>query len=398
MRFEIVVSLFATMIISAILTPFVRRIAFKIGAVDKPNARRVNKVPMPTMGGLAIFLAFNFSLFFLLRNQIPNPQFYGIFFGECIIMLTGIIDDIFELKPSQKMIGILLAALAVYWFAEVQMTTLTLPFIGIVHLGWLSLPITLLWIAAITNAINLLDGLDGLATGVTIIALFTTGFTGLFFLPSTNIYIVIMIFTLVAAEVGFLPYNFFPARIYLGDTGALFIGFMIAVFSLSGLKNATFISVLIPVMILGVPLTDTIYAILRRLLNKQSIAHADKRHLHHRLMQMGLTHRQTVLVIYGISMIFSFIALLYPLSTLWGSVLLTIGILVGIELFVEAIGLVGENRTPMLSWIKRLVRTTTSKTASNEFKEEDTLKDRVRSRSERHQQKSITTDVVIPKS
>lgn len=302
-------------------------------------------------------------------------------------MLTGIIDDIFELKPSQKMIGILLAALAVYWFAEVQMTTLTLPFIGIVHLGWLSLPITLLWIAAITNAINLLDGLDGLATGVTIIALFTTGFTGLFFLPSTNIYIVIMIFTLVAAEVGFLPYNFFPARIYLGDTGALFIGFMIAVFSLSGLKNATFISVLIPVMILGVPLTDTIYAILRRLLNKQSIAHADKRHLHHRLMQMGLTHRQTVLVIYGISMIFSFIALLYPLSTLWGSVLLTIGILVGIELFVEAIGLVGENRTPMLSWIKRLVRTTTSKTASNEFKEEDTLKDRVRSRSERHQQK-----------
>ena len=387
MRFEIVVSLFATMIISAILTPFVRRIAFKIGAVDKPNARRVNKVPMPTMGGLAIFLAFNFSLFFLLRNQIPNPQFYGIFFGECIIMLTGIIDDIFELKPSQKMIGILLAALAVYWFAEVQMTTLTLPFIGIVHLGWLSLPITLLWIAAITNAINLLDGLDGLATGVTIIALFTTGFTGLFFLPSTNIYIVIMIFTLVAAEVGFLPYNFFPTRIYLGDTGALFIGFMIAVFSLSGLKNATFISVLIPVMILGVPLTDTIYAILRRLLNKQSIAHADKRHLHHRLMQMGLTHRQTVLVIYGISMIFSFIALLYPLSTLWGSVLLTIGILVGIELFVEAIGLVGENRTPMLSWIKRLVRTTTSKTASNEFKEEDTLKDRVRSRSERHQQK-----------
>lgn len=387
MRFEIVVSLFATMIISAILTPFVRRIAFKIGAVDKPNARRVNKVPMPTMGGLAIFMAFNFSLFCLLRNQIPNPQFYGIFFGECIIMLTGIIDDIFELKPSQKMIGILLAALVVYWFAEVQMTTLTLPFIGIVSLGWLSLPITLLWIAAITNAINLLDGLDGLATGVTIIALFTTGFTGLFFLPSTNIYIVIMIFTLVAAEVGFLPYNFFPARIYLGDTGALFIGFMIAVFSLSGLKNATFISVLIPVMILGVPLTDTIYAILRRLLNKQSIAHADKRHLHHRLMQMGLTHRQTVLVIYGISMIFSFIALLYPLSTLWGSVLLTVGILVGIELFVEAIGLVGENRTPMLSWIKRLVRTTTSKTASNEFKEEDTLKDRVRSRSERHHQK-----------
>lgn len=384
MRFEIIVSLFATMIISAILTPFVRRISFKVGAIDKPTARRVNKVPMPTMGGLAIFIAFNFSLFFLLRNQIPNPQFYGIFFGECIILVTGIIDDIFELRPIQKMIGILLAALAVYLFANVRMTTLTFPFIGIVNFGWFSSPITLLWIAAITNAINLLDGLDGLATGVTIIALFTTGFTGLFFLPSTNIYIVIMIFTLVAAEIGFLPYNFFPARIYLGDTGALFIGFMISIFSLSGLKNATFITILIPVMILGVPLTDTVYAILRRLLNKESISHADKRHLHHRLMQMGLTHRQTVLVIYGISLIFSFIALLYPVSTLWGSVLLTIGILIGIEIFVEAIGLVGENRTPMLNWIRKLVRSNTSKVDSNEFKEENTLKDKVRTRSERH--------------
>lgn len=385
MRFEIIVSLFATMIISAILTPFVRRISFKVGAVDKPTARRVNKVPMPTMGGLAIFIAFNFALFFLLRTQIPDEQFYGTFFGECIILITGIIDDIFELKPSQKMLGILLAALAVFQFANVRMTTLTLPFVGMVHLGWLSLPITLLWIAAITNAINLLDGLDGLATGVTIIALFTTGFTGLFFLPSTNIYVVIMIFTLVAAEIGFLPYNFFPARIYLGDTGALFIGFMISVFSLSGLKNATFISILIPVMILGVPITDTIYAILRRLLNKESISHADKRHLHHRLMQMGLTHRQTVLVIYGISLIFSFIALLYPISTFWGSVLLTVGILIGIELFVEAIGLVGENRTPMLNWIRKMVRANTSKTDSNEFKEENTLKDHVRTRSERHQ-------------
>lgn len=387
MRFEIIVSLFATMIISAILTPFVRRISFKVGAIDKPTARRVNKVPMPTMGGLAIFIAFNFSLFFLLRNQIPNPQFYGIFFGECIILVTGIIDDIFELRPIQKMIGILLAALAVYLFANVRMTTLTFPFIGIVNFGWFSLPITLLWIAAITNAINLLDGLDGLATGVTIIALFTTGFTGLFFLPSTNIYIVIMIFTLVAAEIGFLPYNFFPARIYLGDTGALFIGFMISIFSLSGLKNATFITILIPVMILGVPLTDTVYAILRRLLNKESISHADKRHLHHRLMQMGLTHRQTVLVIYGISLIFSFIALLYPVSTLWGSVLLTIGILIGIEIFVEAIGLVGENRTPMLNWIRKLVRSNTSKVDSNEFKEENTLKDKVRTRSERHKKR-----------
>ncbi|WP_412988656.1 glycosyltransferase family 4 protein [Pediococcus siamensis] len=370
MRFEIIVSLFATAIISAVLTPFVRRLAFKVGAVDEPSARRVNKIPMPTMGGLAIFLAFNFAIFFLLRAQIPTRQLWGIFGGECLIILTGVIDDIFVLKPYQKMIGISLAAIEVFVFAGVRMTTLTIPFVGTVGLGWLSFPITYLWIAAITNAINLIDGLDGLATGVSIIALFTTGITGLFFLPTPNIYTVIMIFTLVAAEIGFLPYNFFPARIYLGDTGALFIGFMIAVFSLSGLKNATFISVIIPVMILGVPITDTVFAMLRRILNKQSISHADKRHLHHRLMQMGLTHRQTVFVIYGISLIFSFIALLYPISPIWGSVLLTIGILIGLELFVEAIGLAGQDRRPLLNWIQKIVTSNTSKEASDRLENE----------------------------
>lgn len=377
MRFEIIVSLFATAIISAVLTPFVRRLAFKVGAVDEPSARRVNKVPMPTMGGLAIFLAFNFATFFLLRAQIPTRQLWGIFGGECIIILTGVIDDIFVLKPYQKMIGISLAAIEVFVFANVRMTTLTIPFLGTVGLGVLSFPITYLWIAGITNAINLLDGLDGLATGVSIIALFTTGITGLFFLPTTNVYVVIMIFTLVAAEIGFLPYNFFPARIYLGDTGALFIGFMISVFSLSGLKNATFISVIIPVMILGVPITDTIFAMLRRILNKEPISHADKRHLHHRLMQMGLTHRQTVFVIYGISLIFSFIALLYPISTIWGSVLLTIGILIGLELFVEAIGLVGKDRRPLLNWIQKVVTSTTSKETSNQLEDEREEKERV---------------------
>ncbi|AVL00412.1 MraY family glycosyltransferase [Pediococcus inopinatus] len=377
MRFEIIVSLFATAIISAVLTPFVRRLAFKVGAVDEPSARRVNKVPMPTMGGLAIFLAFNFATFFLLRAQIPTRQLWGIFGGECIIILTGVIDDIFVLKPYQKMIGISLAAIEVFVFANVRMTTLTIPFLGTVGLGVLSFPITYLWIAGITNAINLLDGLDGLATGVSIIALFTTGITGLFFLPTTNVYVVIMIFTLVAAEIGFLPYNFFPARIYLGDTGALFIGFMISVFSLSGLKNATFISVIIPVMILGVPITDTVFAMLRRILNKEPISHADKRHLHHRLMQMGLTHRQTVFVIYGISLIFSFIALLYPISTIWGSVLLTIGILIGLELFVEAIGLVGKDRRPLLNWIQKVVTSTTSKETSNQLEDEREEKERV---------------------
>lgn len=361
LKFEIIVCLFATMIISAVLTPFIRKLAFRCGAIDSPNKRRMNKVPMPTLGGLAIFAAYTVATMFLLRKQMPTQQLYGMFIGQVIIIITGIIDDILVLKPRQKVFGISLASLAVYFLGNVQMSNLSIPFIGMVNLGWLSLPVTWIWILAITNAVNLIDGLDGLATGVSIIALTTMGITGMFFLNVGNIYVSIMIFALVAACMGFLPYNFFPARIYLGDTGSLFIGFMISMFSLSGLKNATFITVIIPVIILGVPITDTIYAILRRMLNKEPIMHADKRHLHHRLMQIGLTHRQTVLVIYGIALIFSFISLLYPISTVWGSILLTIATLIGLELFVESIGLAGKGRQPLLNAIKKVVKENTSK-------------------------------------
>ncbi|WP_057735841.1 glycosyltransferase family 4 protein [Liquorilactobacillus uvarum] len=352
----IMVSLFATALLSLILTPLIRRLAFKVGAVDNPNTRRVNKVPMPTMGGLAIFIAFSAANFFLLRKQYPTNQVWILFIAECVIITTGIIDDIYELKPKQKIMGITLAALIVYFFAHVRMTTLTVPFFGTLNLGWLSLPITVLWILAITNAINLIDGLDGLATGVSIIALFTSGLTGFFFLNVTSTFVSIMMFTLVAALIGFLPFNFHPAKIYLGDTGALFIGFMISVFSLYGLKNATFITIVIPVIILGVPITDTVYAILRRVLNKKPISQADKHHLHHRLMEMGLSHTQTVLVIYGIALIFSFISLLYPISNVVGSILLTVATLLGLELFVESIGLVGSQRRPLLNWIGKMMK------------------------------------------
>ncbi len=354
--FRIIVGLFATMLVSAAITPLVRRLAFVLGAVDKPNARRVNKKAMPSMGGLAIFIAFNVGTFILLRGQFPTHELFSIFLAECIIIITGMIDDIKELSPKEKMLGILIAALVIYFLAGVRMNILTIPLVGTFKLGWLSFPITIFWILAITNAVNLIDGLDGLATGVSIIALFTMGVIAYFFLAITNVSVSIMIFCLVAALIGFLPHNFHPAKIFLGDTGALFIGFMIAVLSLKGLKNVTFITLLIPVIILGVPITDTVYAMLRRILNRKPISQADKHHLHHRLMQLGLSHRQTVLVIYGLALVFSLISLLYPLSTLWGSLALTIAVLFGLELFVESIGLVGENRQPLLHLLKRLLK------------------------------------------
>ncbi|MEJ1295711.1 MraY family glycosyltransferase [Latilactobacillus sakei] len=354
--FRIIVGLFATMLVSAAITPLVRRLAFVLGAVDKPNARRVNKKAMPSMGGLAIFIAFNVGTFILLRGQFPTHELFSIFLAECIIIITGMIDDIKELSPKEKMLGILIVGLVIYFLAGVRMNILTIPLVGTFKLGWLSFPITIFWILAITNAVNLIDGLDGLATGVSIIALFTMGVIAYFFLAITNVSVSIMIFCLVAALIGFLPHNFHPAKIFLGDTGALFIGFMIAVLSLKGLKNVTFITLLIPVIILGVPITDTVYAMLRRILNRKPISQADKHHLHHRLMQLGLSHRQTVLVIYGLALVFSLISLLYPLSTLWGSLALTIAVLFGLELFVESIGLVGENRQPLLHLLKRLLK------------------------------------------
>lgn len=354
--FIIIVKLLMVIILSALITPFVRRLAFVLGAVDDPNARRVNKIPMPTIGGLAIFISFNIGAFVLLRSQFPTHELLALTAAECIIVLTGMVDDIQELSPKLKMLGIIVAGLVIYFLAGIKINIITIPFLGTFHLGWLSLPITLFWIMAITNAVNLIDGLDGLATGVSIIGLTTMGVMAYFFLAVPNTYVAIMIFLLVASLIGFLPYNFHPASIFLGDTGALFIGFMMAVLSLKGLKNVTFITLIIPVLILGVPITDTVYAILRRVLNRKPISQADKHHLHHRLMQLGLSHRQTVLIIYGLALIFSFISLLYPVSSIAGNILLTIMTLVGLELFVESIGLLGDDRVPLIHFITRVVK------------------------------------------
>lgn len=350
--FHVVIAWIITMIVSVAITPLVRIFAFKIGATDKPNLRRVNTKEMPSIGGLAIYLSYFISMFFF--QPLPKEQVTPLFIGATIIIITGIIDDIREISPKMKLLGILLAAFVIYFVADIKMTTVSLPLVGIFDLGWLSFPLTIIWILAITNAINLIDGLDGLASGVSIIALSTMGIIGYFYLNVMNIPITIMIFTLVFATLGFLPYNFNPAKIFLGDTGALFLGFMIAVMSLQGLKNVTVISLIIPIVILGIPITDTIYAILRRYLNHMPISSADKHHMHHRLMNLGLSHKQTVLSIYGIALLFSMIALLYPLSTKWGSVLLTIALLFGLELFVELIGLVGENRRPLLDTLRKL--------------------------------------------
>lgn len=346
--YETVIRLFLTFILSLITTPIVKLLAFRIGAYDAPGERRVNTKNMPTAGGLSIYFVFAFSCLVMFQSIIPINYIWPIILGAGIVVATGLIDDIYELSPKKKTLGILLGALVIYFVAGIRIDAVTLPLIGHIDLRWFSLPLTLFWIFAITNAVNLIDGLDGLASGVSIISLATIGVIGYFFLHAKTVYIPIVIFVLVASIAGFFPYNFYPAKIFLGDTGALFLGFMIAVMSLQGLKNATFITVITPMIILGVPITDTVYAIIRRLMNKRPISSADKMHLHHRLLTLGFTHKGAVMTIYGLALVFSFVALLFSYASNVASILLIVFSAIGLELFIEMIGLVGENHQPLM--------------------------------------------------
>ena len=335
--YEVLIRLFMTFILSLLLTPLVKLLAFRIGAYDAPGERRINTKNMPTAGGLAIYIAFASSCLLIFRSIIPQDYIWPIILAGGMVVLTGLIDDIKEITPMKKTIGILLAALVIYFVAGIRIDFVTLPVVGMIDLRWFSLPLTLLWILAITNAVNLIDGLDGLASGVSIIGLTTIGITGYFFLHAKTVYIPIVIFILVASIAGFFPYNFYPAKIFLGDTGALFLGFMIAVMSLQGLKNATFITVII-----------------RRLLNKKPISSADKMHLHHRLLSLGFTHKGAVMTIYALALVFSFVSLLFSYSSTVASILLIVFCLIGLELFIELIGLVGEGHQPLMYLLRIL--------------------------------------------
>ncbi|MDD3016084.1 MAG: MraY family glycosyltransferase [Lactococcus chungangensis] len=360
-----IIILLVTAIIALILTPIMVVVSRKIGAVDHPNARRINVKPMPSAGGVAIFVAFSAIVLLVLPRFVSLPNYPGItdsylsyvwpfVLGGGIVAATGLIDDIVELGAKSKLLGQIAGACIIWFFTTSHFDNFKIPFGGplLVFPDWLSFLATIFWILAITNAVNLIDGLDGLASGVSIISLTTMGLVAYFFLGTTNVYLPITIFVLVFAIVGFFPYNFPPAIIYLGDTGALFLGFMISVLSLQGLKNATAVAVVTPMLILGVPLTDTVVAMIRRKLNGGSMVEADRMHLHHRLLSLGLTQHAAVLVIYGIAGIFSFIALILNVSSRWGGTFLLVFSLIGLEVLIELIGVLGENRTPLLNVVK----------------------------------------------
>ena len=298
-----------TMLISFLTTPIVKKIAVHINALDMPEARKVHKKPMPRLGGLAIFFAFLMGYMFFGENTI---QMNSILIGSFIILLTGIIDDIHSLSPKDKLVGQLLSAGVIAFYGEILLSNIT--FFGMnIQFGLLSYPITIMFIVACMNIINLIDGLDGLASGISAI-FFMTIIVICFFLGRTIGLDYIITLIMLGSTLGFLIHNFYPAKIFLGDSGAMFLGFIISVISLLGFKGTILTSVFIPLLILAVPILDTLFAILRRFVHHQKITDADKLHLHHQLLGMKFSHRNTVLIIYGVNILFAIASIFYLLG------------------------------------------------------------------------------------
>lgn len=342
-------------ILSLSLTPLIMKMAFKIGATDQPNQRKVHVSLMPRLGGLAIYISFVVG-FLILRPVDPTAS--SILLASTLIVIIGVLDDMLELSAKYKLIGQIGAALIVVFLGDVQVLFINLPFGGKFEFGFFSIPFTILWIVGITNAINLIDGLDGLAAGVSSIALITI--SGMAIIMG-NVFVLTVGSIVLVSTLGFLYYNFHPAKIFMGDTGALFLGFMISVLSLLGYKNVTFISFIVPVIILCVPISDTFFAILRRVINKKPLSAPDKSHLHHCLLRLGYTHRQTVLIIYAMAAFFGMTAVVFSQAKLWGGYLLIIVLVLLIELFAETVGLVGRDYRPLLKVLKTLRISTNKK-------------------------------------
>ncbi len=295
--------------VSYMMTPPVKRFAEAVGAMDVPrDDRRMHRRPIPRMGGLAIFLGFVLSLLLFVDM---SEQVMGLLLGTIVIAVMGALDDIMSLNAWIKLAGQMLAAgVAIRFGIVVDAISNFTPAGGITFLNtsWLSIPVTMLWIVACTNAVNLIDGLDGLAVGVSTISSLTMLVVSLYVAdPAVSL----ILAALTGACVGFMPYNLNPAKIFMGDVGSQMLGFVLATASIMGLfKFHAIISFLVPLLALAVPLADTVFAFFRRIFKGQSPFRADKGHFHHRLMALGMSQKQAVAVLYGISAVLGLIAVL----------------------------------------------------------------------------------------
>lgn len=294
-----------------ILTPAVIAFARQTGALDKPDARKVHVRPIPRIGGIGIYAAFMASILVQLIFADVTPEFMtsliGLMIGGTIIVAIGIIDDYCDLPAKVKLLGQIFAAAVLVIGFDVRIDVITDPFGDYIYLEFLAIPTTIFWVVGLTNTVNLIDGLDGLAAGVSSIAAVTIFLVAM---EEGIPFVAMVTAALAGAAVGFLYYNFNPARIFMGDTGSMFLGFMLAGISVVGaVKSAATIALIVPILALGLPILDTTFAIVRRARNHRPIFKPDKGHLHHRLLAHGFTQKQAVLLMYVVSALFGLCAI-----------------------------------------------------------------------------------------
>ena len=292
-----------------LIMPFIKKIALKLGAVDNPGGRHIHKRVMPRLGGLGIF--FGFLLGYMIFGE-HSEQMNSVLIGSFIIVFTGMIDDICELKPFHKLIGQVTAACIIAFYGKILLVDVSA--FGIyLNFGIFTYPLTILFIIGCINCINLIDGMDGLSGGISSIYYLTIGIIGVI-MGNIDLEFVLT-FVMLGSTLGFLVHNFYPAKIFAGDTGSMFMGFIIAVIALLGFKNVTMTSLLIPLLILAVPILDTLFAIIRRTLKGEKIYEGDACHIHHQLLNRNMSQRKTVLTIYFINLLFAFASIVYILDT-----------------------------------------------------------------------------------
>ena len=295
-------------LVVVLIVPIIIKIAHHVNALDIPNERKVHKYPMPRLGGLAIFLGFLVGYMVFCK---PTVQMNSILIGSFFIILLGTFDDIKPLTPLIKFGGQLLAAIIVVYYGNIVMQDIS-AFGLYIDFSFLARPITILFIVAVINCMNLIDGLDGLAGGIATIFFITiaiiSNIFGLYNGLDASLTLI-----MIGATLGFLLYNFHPAKIFMGDSGSMFLGYIISIISLLGFKNVTLTSFIVPILILAIPILDTLFAIIRRLLKGESFAKADKEHFHHQILKMAGNQTKTVLIIYLIQILFSVASIVYVL-------------------------------------------------------------------------------------
>ena len=324
------------LIVTYICTPLVRTLAVKIGAIDAPDARKVHQVSIPRLGGLAIYIGYMVSLLYSVKD-ISSVK--GLLIGSVILVAVGIWDDVKQIGPKTKLLGQIVAALMLPIFDN------AIHFISIgdhmLYLEYLSIPLTVFWIVGFTNIVNLIDGLDGLAAGISLIACIAICIVTL---QMGQVDLACITLALAGAACGFLRYNFNPAKIFMGDTGSMLLGYTMAAISVMGsVKTAATVGLVVPVNVLGLPILDTLFAIVRRRINGRPVFQPDKGHLHHRLLAMGLTQKQAVLLMYAITAVLGCVSIVAAKANFTIGLLLVVLILCACVWTATRIGIIAKD-------------------------------------------------------